>query len=114
MAQVAAIVRRKESIAANIRLGKIDRLINSHGRHGSYRSRSAGKLREIPMSKGKSAIALAPDDADLSEAALWQTAGIDSIVIGPGDIAQAHAADEFVDLDELTWFGELVRAFITP
>ena len=32
----------------------------------------AGKLRAIPMSKGKSTIALAPDDADFSEAALWQ------------------------------------------
>ena len=32
----------------------------------------AGKLRKIPMSKGKNALALAPDDADFSEAAVWQ------------------------------------------
>lgn len=32
----------------------------------------AGKLRKIPLSKGKNALALAPDDADFSEAAVWQ------------------------------------------
>lgn len=38
-----------------------------------------------------------------TEAALLQDAGIDSVVIGPGDIAQAHTADEFVTLDDLAW-----------
>lgn len=38
-----------------------------------------------------------------TEAALLQEAGIDSVVIGPGDIAQAHTADEFVTLDDLAW-----------
>ena len=42
-----------------------------------------------------------------TEAALYQDAGIDAIVIGPGDIAQAHAADEFVALDDLTWAVDL-------
>ena len=32
----------------------------------------AGKLRQLPTSKGKNALALAPDDADFSEAAVWQ------------------------------------------
>lgn len=38
-----------------------------------------------------------------TEAALMQAAGIDAVVIGPGDIAQAHCADEFVTLDDLHW-----------
>jgi acetylornithine deacetylase len=38
-----------------------------------------------------------------TEAALWAQHGKDAIVIGPGDIAQAHAADEFVTLDDLEW-----------
>jgi acetylornithine deacetylase len=37
-----------------------------------------------------------------TEAALLSEAGIDAVVFGPGDIAQAHAADEFVEALELT------------
>jgi acetylornithine deacetylase len=47
-----------------------------------------------------------------TEAALWMTAGIDAIVIGPGDIAQAHAADEFVELADLDWFSGLVATWL--
>lgn len=47
-----------------------------------------------------------------TEAALWEAAGVDAIVIGPGDIAQAHAADEYVELAELAWFADVVRAFL--
>lgn len=36
-----------------------------------------------------------------TEAALFSEAGIDAVVYGPGSIDQAHAADEFVPIDEL-------------
>lgn len=36
-----------------------------------------------------------------TEAGLFQRAGIPTVVCGPGDIAQAHAPDEFVDLDQI-------------
>jgi acetylornithine deacetylase len=36
-----------------------------------------------------------------TEAGLFQRAGIPSVVCGPGSIAQAHRADEFVALDQL-------------
>lgn len=36
-----------------------------------------------------------------TEAGLFQEAGSPSVVIGPGDIAQAHAADEFIARDQL-------------
>jgi len=45
-----------------------------------------------------------------TEAALYMEHGIDAIVIGPGDIAQAHSADEFVSLEDLDWGVELFRA----
>ncbi|HEU4733253.1 MAG TPA: M20/M25/M40 family metallo-hydrolase, partial [Kofleriaceae bacterium] len=49
-----------------------------------------------------------------TEAALWAQHGKQAIVIGPGDIAQAHAADEYVPLEDLEWavglFRSLVRA----
>jgi acetylornithine deacetylase len=41
------------------------------------------------------------DLAFWTEAALYGEAGIDAVVFGPGDIAQAHAADEFVELAQL-------------
>jgi acetylornithine deacetylase len=44
-----------------------------------------------------------------TEAALYMAHGIDAIVIGPGDIGHAHAADEFVALDDLEWAVELFR-----
>jgi acetylornithine deacetylase len=42
-----------------------------------------------------------------TEAAMYQSAGIAAIVVGPGDIAQAHTADEFVTLADLDWAVEL-------
>ena len=36
-----------------------------------------------------------------TEAGLFQQAGIPAVICGPGDIAQAHAPDEFVALDQL-------------
>lgn len=38
-----------------------------------------------------------------TEAALYAERGIDAVVVGPGDIAQAHAADEWVALADLDW-----------
>ena len=45
-------------------------------------------------------------DADLdfwTEAAMLSAVGIDAVVIGPGDIAVAHAADEYVPASDLEW-----------
>lgn len=36
-----------------------------------------------------------------TEASLFSQAGLTALVYGPGDIAQAHAADEWVELDQL-------------
>lgn len=47
-----------------------------------------------------------------TEAALYEEHGIDAIVVGPGDIGQAHAADEFVTLADLDWAVELYRALL--
>ncbi|HSD90766.1 MAG TPA: M20/M25/M40 family metallo-hydrolase [Kofleriaceae bacterium] len=47
-----------------------------------------------------------------TEAALYEAHGIDAVVIGPGDIGQAHAADEFVTLDDLEWAVGLYRALL--
>ena len=36
-----------------------------------------------------------------TEAALFAEAGLDTIVFGPGDIAQAHTANEWVSQEQL-------------
>jgi acetylornithine deacetylase len=36
-----------------------------------------------------------------TEAGLFEQAGCPAVICGPGDIAQAHAADEYVNLDQL-------------
>jgi acetylornithine deacetylase len=48
-----------------------------------------------------------------SEAGLYeQKLGIPVVVCGPGDIAQAHQADEFISVDQLTRGTHLVRSLI--
>jgi acetylornithine deacetylase len=47
-----------------------------------------------------------------TEAGLFQKAGVPALVCGPGDIAQAHRADEFITLDQLARGEHLVRALV--
>lgn len=43
-----------------------------------------------------------------TEAGQFANAGIDAVVCGPGDIAQAHAADEYVELSQIVACEQLV------
>ncbi|HQY55295.1 MAG TPA: acetylornithine deacetylase, partial [Dokdonella sp.] len=47
-----------------------------------------------------------------TEASLFSQAGHVALVYGPGDIAQAHAADEWVALDQLDSYAESVSRII--
>lgn len=47
-----------------------------------------------------------------TEAPYLTELGIDTIVLGPGDIAQAHQPDEYLDLDRIEPSVELLRKFI--
>jgi acetylornithine deacetylase len=44
-----------------------------------------------------------------TEAGLFQSLGIQTVVCGPGSIEQAHKPDEFVDLDQLTACLEMIE-----
>lgn len=44
-----------------------------------------------------------------TEAGLYAEAGIPTVVCGPGDIARAHKADEWIGLDELAAAGRMMR-----
>lgn len=52
-------------------------------------------LRGLGLEPAAAGVAYATDAGDLD------AAGIPAVVLGPGDIAQAHTKDEYLDLDEL-------------
>ncbi|PKM02408.1 MAG: acetylornithine deacetylase, partial [Gammaproteobacteria bacterium HGW-Gammaproteobacteria-5] len=47
-----------------------------------------------------------------TEASLFSAAGLTAMVFGPGDIAQAHSADEWVALDQLQTYADAVARII--
>lgn len=47
-----------------------------------------------------------------TEAALFSAAGYTAFVYGPGDIAQAHTADEWVALDQLEHYAETIHRIV--
>ncbi len=47
-----------------------------------------------------------------TEASLFSRAGMTAFVYGPGDIAQAHAADEWVSLAQLQRYADSVARII--
>lgn len=48
-----------------------------------------------------------------TEASLFSAAGLTALVCGPGDIAQAHTADEWVALDQLASYHQHARRIIS-
>jgi len=48
-----------------------------------------------------------------TEASLFSQAGYTALVYGPGDIAQAHTADEWVALDQLHHYAERITAILS-
>jgi acetylornithine deacetylase len=48
-----------------------------------------------------------------TEAVSYSKSGIPTVICGPGDIAQAHAPDEFITIDQLDrgtkMFGEIIK-----
>jgi len=49
-----------------------------------------------------------------TEAGFFQAAGIPTVVCGPGSIAQAHQADEYVGLDQLAACEGFLRRLGSP
>ncbi|MEF3133957.1 acetylornithine deacetylase [Rhizobium sp. 268] len=58
-------------------------------------SELAALLTELTAQKPLAAVSYG------TEAGLYQQAGIDSIICGPGDIARAHRPDEYIEIGEL-------------
>ena len=49
-----------------------------------------------------------------TDASTIAEAGIPSVVFGPGDIAQAHTKDEWIELDQLEPAAEILFRFACP
>ena len=49
-----------------------------------------------------------------TEASLFSEAGLSALVLGPGDIAQAHAVDEWVELEQLERAFDIYREIVAP
>ena len=47
-----------------------------------------------------------------TEASLFSAAGLTAFVYGPGDIAQAHTADEWVSLEQLQQYADSVARIL--
>jgi acetylornithine deacetylase len=55
----------------------------------------AGLLRDLTGKEPLAAVSYG------TEAGLFQAAGVEAIICGPGDIARAHRADEYIESEEL-------------
>ena len=45
------------------------------------------------------------------DAAFLNEAGIPAVCYGPGDIAQAHSADEWIEVEEITRCADVLETF---
>lgn len=64
----------------------------------------------IDMVKGRHEVLAVPFGTDASSISL---AGIPTVVFGPGDIAQAHTKDEWIELNEIDLAAEILYRFAT-
>ncbi|MFN3311229.1 MAG: acetylornithine deacetylase [Thermomonas sp.] len=61
---------------------------------------------------GRLGLAVGPAVDFWTEASLFSQAGLTAFVYGPGDIAQAHAADEWVALEQLQRYAESITRIL--
>jgi acetylornithine deacetylase len=103
---IAAIDRRVRAFAADVCLPEMRRVAPEAAIDVSI----ANQVPPFAAGPASEAVALALNLAGqnethavsyATEAGLFQTAGSPSVVIGPGDIAQAHTADEWIAKDQI-------------
>ncbi len=66
----------------------------------------AKAIREVT---GNAVVETAPYATD---AGFYNRHGIPTVVFGPGDIAQAHTADEYIDIVQLHQASEIVKRLL--
>ena len=82
--------------------GSFDRGFLAPACPAPFADRSIAAARASSRARANALGLAAGDDVDFfTEAAFFSGAGADAVVFGPGDIAQAHTADEWVLVDDL-------------
>jgi acetylornithine deacetylase len=77
------------------------------GANEALAQRAAAVVRAVT---GTATITAAPYSSDASK---FASAGLSAIVLGPGDVAQAHAAEEWVDVEQVRQATEIYYRLLT-
>jgi acetylornithine deacetylase len=105
LAEPSTSVAQKAFLAPALPARRDDRSIDE------ARARAAARVAALGLPVG-------PDVDFFTEAAFFSAAGADAVVFGPGDIAQAHTACEWVDVAQLTsvaaTYARVLRASDAP
>lgn len=103
-----ALMARLRQLAAPAELSRFEIVFDAPSlpAHGGRSAAATGMIRDLGLAPGE------PVDF-WSEAALFSAAGVSAIVLGSGDIAQAHTADEWLALSQLTALAEIYEGILT-
>lgn len=102
-ADMTAICAELEALVSDVEPGAAVRFIRSNA---PFATRAPSSFEPL-----LGEVARAPIDLGYwTEAALLASSGVDAVVIGPGDIAQAHGPDEWVELEQLDRARDLFRS----
>ncbi len=83
-----------------------EQVVNYPAFQGDFNSPACKLVRKLTGSNSDLAVNYG------TEAGLFQNQGYSSVVCGPGDIAQAHQPDEFIELSELKKCDQFLRALM--
>lgn len=113
---LGAILQAFEAVAqklcadARCRMPEVDVRLQQTAAFPSFRTDAAS-----PLARECLVVSEISDTVEMvaaTEAGIFQTAGFPVVVMGPGDMAQAHTPDEFVELDQLAGSAAQLRRLI--
>jgi acetylornithine deacetylase len=64
-------------------------------------------VREVRGAARRSLVTYSTDASKLAESGPSGQTGLEAVVLGPGDIAQAHAAEEWVEVEQVEQAAEI-------
>ena len=73
----------------------------------------AGGRKALDLAQQLTSSATADKVAYATEAGIYQGAGIDTVICGPGSLAQAHTADEYIELEQIQACEQFILALAT-
>lgn len=105
----SAISTVTSRLALQDRIEHSEPFIISRGLSSKRNGRLAAKLGEISSRHGDYGKAIGVPFG--TDAAPFDAAGVPTVVFGPGDIAQAHTANEWIELQQVEQAADILRQF---